>query len=78
MNKEDALELMRSSTDILDWNQKRKVVIKSFEEEGVAYRHKIKTYDGEEGVDFNTFIPRWFFNEINSRAVDTLKRKKAA
>jgi hypothetical protein len=71
MNKQDALDLMQSSTDILGWNLNRKAVIKSLRADGVGHIHNI-TIQASYNKDkqsleyrFHTVIPKWFFNDID-------------
>lgn len=74
MHKEEALELMKSSANIHQWNDNRQTVLDSLEKEGEQYTHLIKMpqraghekHDEMVSYNFRTCIPKWFFNEINS------------
>lgn len=84
MTREDALTLMHTSKSVREWNNNRQAVLDSLEKEGDQYTHLIKIpqrlsspYESKMAhYNFHTVIPKWYFNEINGKAIYTIDKEK--
>ncbi len=74
MNQQESISLMKSSISVHDWNKKRDLVLEALKEENKEYTHDIEI--DHTTYALRTFIPKWFFNEIDcSRLICEVLKK---